>query len=103
MEEKVKGSKQTGVFFGFSQAGRTIFLGLAFSLGFVIAINWFGVPVEEVFKGSFIPFFAFLGAGSAAAMIPNIEAAKAKAQPIFDFIDEKSTLDSRLVTKDKIS
>ena len=78
MEQKVSDANNTGIFFGFSQAGRTIFLGLAFSLGFLIAVNWFGVPVEEVFKGSYIPFFAFLGVGSSASMIPNIEKAKEK-------------------------
>ena len=79
MERKVKDANFTGIFFGFSQSGRTIFLGAAFSLGFLIVVNWLGVSIEEVFKGSYIPFFAFMGVGSSAAMIPSIETAKAKA------------------------
>jgi ABC-type multidrug transport system fused ATPase/permease subunit len=61
------------------------------------------VDVETVFKGSFIPFFAFMGVGAAAANIPSIENAKNKAQPIFNFIDETSTLDARKISEDRIS
>ena len=44
-----------------------------------------------------------MGVGAAAANIPSIETAKNKAQPIFNFIDEKSTLDARKIQESKIS
>ena len=53
--------------------------------------------------GTFIPFFAYMGVGLAASNVPSIENAKNKAKPIFSFIDEKSTLDSRAISEDKIS
>ena len=75
----MKEAKTTGIYFGFSQSGRVIFLGAAFSIGFIFAVKYLGVDVETVFKGSFIPFFAFMGVGAAAANIPSIENAKNKA------------------------
>ena len=59
--------------------------------------------MEKVFKGIYVPFFAFMGVGAAAANIPSIETAKNKAQPIFNFIDEESTLDARKIQDNKIS
>ena len=44
-----------------------------------------------------------MGVGAAAANIPSIETAKNKAQPIFNFIDEESTLDARKIQDNKIS
>ena len=103
VQHKEKEAKSTGIAFGFSQSGRVIFLGAAFTLGFYIAINYFEVPTEKVFKGIYVPFFAFMGVGASAANIPSIETAKNKAKPIFNFIDEKSTLDARKIQKERIS
>ena len=44
-----------------------------------------------------------MGVGIAAGNIPSIENAKRKAIPIFSFIDEKSTLDARDISEERIS
>ena len=69
----------------------------------MFAVKYLGVDVETVFKGAYIPFFAFMGVGAAAANIPSIENAKNKAQPIFNFIDETSTLDARKISENRVT
>ena len=103
MKEKIKEANRNGIAFGFSQSGRIIFLGGAFYLGFIISVQHLGIDTKTVFIGTFIPFFSYLGVGAAAASIPSIESAKGKAVPIFSFIDEKSTLDSRVISEEKLS
>ena len=44
-----------------------------------------------------------MGVGLAASNAPSIYSAKRKAIPIFSYIDEKSTLDSRIISKEKLS
>ena len=55
-----------------------------------------------MFASTYIPYWAFWGVGVAIASAPSIQSAKKQALPVFSYIDEKSTLDTRISSKDKL-
>ena len=44
-----------------------------------------------------------MGVGLAISNVPSVMNAKNKAKPIFSYIDDKSTLDSRMIDESRLS
>ena len=77
-ERKVRNAHIAGLFFGYSQASRMIFLGVVFWVGSVVIRKW-GYNPSDVFIAINIIFSAAMGSGVALSNIPSISKAKQSA------------------------
>lgn len=101
-QQRIKNAHKSGILFGYSQASRVIFVGLAFWIGSRMICNY-DVKKADVFLAVFVLFSAGFGVGTSFSNLPSISKAKASAQKIFAIIDEKSTLDIREETPDQLT
>lgn len=92
--KRIKFAHMSGVFFGYSQSVRMLYMGLIFYLGTYVIKNY-DFAVENVYFTMFILMNATMGAGVQMANVPSINRAKDSASAVFELIDEPSTLDIR--------
>lgn len=95
IEKKIKAAHYSGILFGYSQASRTIFLGLVFKIAVWIITTNPQLETQNVFTAIYVLFMSSYGIGSNLSNIPSITRAKESAKNVFDIIDEKSNLDVR--------
>lgn len=94
LNKTIKNAHLSGVAFGYSQAGRILFMGLIFYLG-TLSVQYFGYDFERVYLSINVIIWAQMGAGMSMSNIPSIQRAKASAKTVFEVMDEKSELDVR--------
>lgn len=91
---KVRNAHIGGLFFGYSNCARMLFLGIVFYFGSYL-VQKDSDSSERVYMSVWIIFSTCMGVGVAMSNIPSVSKAKHSASNIFAIIDEKSTLDVR--------
>ena len=91
--KRVRNSHLAGIFFGYSQASRIIFVGVVFWIGSEL-IRKYNENAEDIYTAIWVLFSAAMGAGVSMSNMPSISKAKESAVQIFRMVDEKSIVNS---------
>jgi ABC-type multidrug transport system fused ATPase/permease subunit len=91
----VKRAHISGLFFGYSQAIRFIFVGVVFYVAAVFLNADPTLDSNEVYTGCYMVFVGAIGAGVALSFMPSMSAAKQSAKKVFGIIEEQSVIDPR--------
>ena len=92
--KKVKNAHLSGIFFGYSNCARMLFLGLVFWIGSWL-VREYENQSDDIYLAIWILFSTCMGAGIAMSNVPSVQKAKNSAKNIFNIIDESSSLDVR--------
>jgi ATP-binding cassette subfamily B (MDR/TAP) protein 1 len=97
----IKSGHYGGLFFGYSQCIRFVFVGITFYIA-ALFVKDYGDKADDTYIGLYTLFLAANGAGISLSSAPSIGKAKAAATAIFSIIDEKSKIDTRSDEGEKI-
>ena len=89
----IKRAHISGLFFGYSQAIRFVFIGIVFYMAAVFIKQNPSLDSEQVFTGCYVVFVGSIGAGVSISQIPSTARAKEAAKLIFGIIEEPSEID----------
>ena len=92
----------SGFFFGYSQFIRFGFIAFVFYIASKFICDYKSENPKDTYIGVYILFVAALGTGFAMASAPSVGKAKESARQVFEIIEEKSLIDSRDTTGEKV-
>ena len=90
----IKRAHISGLFFGYSQSIRFIFIAFVFYVAAVF-IQRFGLNSQSVFTGCYVVFVGAIGSGVSISQMPSVSKAKQAARTVFGIIEEPSTIDPK--------
>ena len=93
-EAGIKKAHISGLFFGYSQGIRFIFIALVFYIAAVF-IKRFELDEQRVYSGCYVVFVGSIGTGVSLSQLPSITKARAAAKLIFGIIEEPSRIDPK--------
>lgn len=93
-EAGIKKAHISGLFFGYSQGIRFVFIALVFYIAAVF-IKRFELDEQEVYTGCYVVFVGSIGTGVSLSQLPSITKAREAARLIFGIIEEPSKIDPK--------
>lgn len=93
-EAGIKKAHISGLFFGYSQGIRFVFIAIVFYLASLFTKNY-SLDSQEVFTGCYVVFVGAIGTGVSLSQMPSISKARASAKLIFGIIEEPSKIDPK--------
>ena len=93
-EAGIKKAHISGLFFGYSQSIRFVFIAFVFYVAAVF-IKVYGLDSREVFTGCYVVFVGSIGSGVSMSLMPSISKAKASARKVFEIIEEPSKINPK--------
>ena len=93
-EAGIKKAHISGLFFGYSQGIRFVFVALVFYIAAVFTKNY-NLDSHKVFAGCYVVFVGSIGTGVALSQLPSITKAREAAKLIFGIIEEPSKIDPK--------
>lgn len=90
----IKNAHISGIYFGYSQCIRFIFVGIIFLVSAEI-VYYYTDDQSNIYIGVYTLFVSALGTGISLSSAPSVAKAKASAANIFEIIDEPSQIDTR--------
>jgi hypothetical protein len=93
-EAGIKKAHISGLFFGYSQSIRFVFIAFIFYVASVF-IKVYGLDSREVFTGCYVVFVGSIGSGVSMSQLPSISKAKAAARKVFEIIEEPSKINPK--------
>jgi len=96
-QTNIKRAHISGLFFGYSQAIRFVFIGFVFFVAalFVQKYNYDTKQTQETFTGCYVVFVGAIGSGVSISQMPSISKAKQAAMTVFGIIEEGSKIDPK--------
>ena len=91
-EAGIKKAHISGLFFGYSQGIRFVFIAMVFYIAAVFTKK-FHLDSQQVFAGCYVVFVGSIGAGVSLSQLPSISSAREAAKLIFGIIEEPSKID----------
>lgn len=93
-EAGVKKAHISGLFFGYSQSIRFVFIAFVFYIAaqFLIIYN---LDARKVFTGCYVVFVGSIGSGVAMSQIPSISKAQSSARKVFAIIEEPTKINPK--------
>jgi ABC-type transport system involved in Fe-S cluster assembly fused permease/ATPase subunit len=91
----IKKAHISGLFFGYSQAIRFVFIGIVFYMAAIVLKNNPDLESDQVFTGCYVVFVGAIGCGVSISQLPSMSKAKAAAKLIFGIIEEKPEIDPK--------
>lgn len=71
----IKTAHVSGLFFGYSQSIRFVYIGFVFFVAAVF-VNRYGLDKEQVFTGCYVVFVGAIGSGVSLSQMPSVARAK---------------------------
>jgi len=93
-EAGIKKAHISGLFFGYSQGIRFVFIALVFYVA-AIFTRKFGLDPQQVFSGCYVVFVGSIGTGVSLSQLPSISKAREAAKLVFGIIEEPSRIDPK--------
>ena len=102
-QTNIKKAHISGLFFGYSQAIRFVFVGFIFFVAalFVQKYNYDQTQTQKTFTGCYVVFVGAIGSGVSISQMPSISKAKQAAKTVFGIIEEPSKIDPKQKGSDK--
>lgn len=96
-QTNIKRAHISGLFFGYSQSIRFVFIGFVFFVAalFVQREQLGQIETQKVFTGCYVVFVGAIGSGVSISQMPSISKAKQAARTVFGIIEEKSQIDPK--------
>ena len=91
-EAGIKKAHISGLFFGYSQGIRFIFIALVFYIAAVFTKRY-DLDPQQVYSGCYVVFVGSIGTGVSLSQLPSINKAREAAKLIFGIIEEPSKID----------
>lgn len=101
-EAGIKRAHISGLFFGYSQSIRFVFVAIVFYIASVIIKNN-GLDPQKVYSGCYVVFVGAIGTGVSLSQLPSISKARESAKLIFGIIEEPSRIDPKQRGTESIS
>lgn len=93
-EAGIKKAHISGLFFGYSQGIRFIFIGFVFYIAAVFTKRY-DLDSQQVYTGCYVVFVGSIGTGVSLSQLPSITKARESAKLIFGIIEEPSKIDPK--------
>lgn len=90
----VKKAHISGLFFGYSQSIRFIFIAFVFYVAALFA-QYYNEDTERLFTGVYVIFVGAIGSGVSISQLPSMSKAKSAARQVFGIIEEPSRIDPK--------
>jgi len=90
----IKRAHISGLFFGYSQSIRFVFIAFVFYIAAII-VQRYHLGSQRVFIGCYVVFVGAIGSGVSISQMPSISKAKAAAKTVFGIIEEPSLIDPK--------
>ena len=90
-QTNIKTAHVSGLFFGYSQSIRFVYIGFVFFVAAVF-VNRYGLDRETVFTGCYVVFVGAIGSGVSLSQMPSVARAKQSAKTVFGIIEEPSEI-----------
>jgi ATP-binding cassette subfamily B (MDR/TAP) protein 1 len=96
-QTNIKRAHISGLFFGYSQAIRFVFIGFVFFVAalFVQKFQYDQEQTQKTFTGCYVVFVGAIGSGVSISQMPSISKARQAAKTVFGIIEEKSKIDPK--------
>lgn len=96
-QTNVKKAHISGLFFGYSQSIRFIFIGFVFFVAalFVQKEGLDQIQTQKMFTGCYVVFVGAIGSGVSISQMPSISKARQAAKTVFGIIEEKSEINPK--------
>jgi len=91
----IKKAHISGLFFGYSQAIRFVFIAAVFYMAAIVLKNNPDLESDKVFTGCYVVFVGAIGCGVSISQLPSMSKAKSAAKLIFGIIEEKPQIDPK--------
>ena len=91
----IKKAHISGLFFGYSQSIRFVFVAIVFYMAAVFLKSNPDLNSEEVYTGCYVVFVGSIGCGVSISQLPSLSKAKSAAKMIFGIIEEPSEIDPK--------
>lgn len=101
-EAGIKKAHISGLFFGYSQGIRFVFIGLVFYIAAVFTKRY-DLDSQQVYAGCYVVFVGSIGTGVSLSQLPSITKAREAAKLIFGIIEEPSKIDPKQSGQKNIS
>lgn len=86
-EAGVKKAHYSGLFFGYSQSIRFVFIAFVFYVAFIF-VKVYNISSKDAFTGCYVVFVGSIGAGVSLSQLPSVAGAQNSAKKIFGIIEE---------------
>ena len=93
-EAGIKKAHISGLFFGYSQGIRFIFIAIVFYVAAVFTKRY-DLDSQKVFAGCYVVFVGSIGTGVSLSQLPSLTKARSAAKLVFGIIEEKSKIDPK--------
>jgi len=93
-EAGIKKAHISGLFFGYSQGIRFVFIAMVFYVAAVFTRR-FDLDSQDVFTGCYVVFVGSIGTGVSLSQLPSIAKAREAAKQIFGIIEEPSKINPK--------
>eukprot|EP00352_Strombidinopsis_acuminata_P007417 CAMPEP_0176360666 /NCGR_PEP_ID=MMETSP0126-20121128/17236_1 /TAXON_ID=141414 ORGANISM="Strombidinopsis acuminatum, Strain SPMC142" /NCGR_SAMPLE_ID=MMETSP0126 /ASSEMBLY_ACC=CAM_ASM_000229 /LENGTH=289 /DNA_ID=CAMNT_0017715971 /DNA_START=2879 /DNA_END=3748 /DNA_ORIENTATION=+ len=90
----IKRAHVSGLFFGYSQSIRFIFIAFVFYIAGIF-VKYYGADKERLFTGVYVIFVGAIGSGVSISQLPSMSKAKAAARQVFGIIEEPTRIDPK--------
>lgn len=90
----IKRAHISGLFFGYSQSIRFVFIAFVFYVAAVF-VDRYNLNSQRVFTGCYVVFVGAIGSGVSISQMPSISKAKVAAKTVFGIIEEPSSIDPK--------
>ena len=101
-EAGIKKAHISGLFFGYSQGIRFVFIAMVFYVAAEFTKR-FDLDSQEVFAGCYVVFVGSIGCGVALSSLPSISKARESAKLVFGIIEEPSKINPKQNGSEAIS
>ena len=91
----IKKAHISGLFFGYSQSIRFVFVAIVFYVAAVFIKQDDSLDPQKVYTGCYVVFVGSIGCGVSISQLPSLTKAKAAAKLIFGIIEEPSEIDPK--------
>jgi ATP-binding cassette subfamily B (MDR/TAP) protein 1 len=93
-DSNVKKAHFSGLFFGYSQSIRFVFIAFVFYVAYVfVSLDYVGK--EAAFTGCYVVFVGSIGSGVSLSQLPSISGAQASAKKVFGIIEEPTKINPK--------
>ena len=101
-EAGIKKAHISGLFFGYSQGIRFIFIAIVFYVAAVFTKRY-DLDSQKVFAGCYVVFVGSIGTGVSLSQLPSLTKARSAARLVFGIIEEPSKIDPRQTGTEQIT
>lgn len=102
-EAGIKKAHISGLFFGYSQGIRFVFIALVFYIAAVFTKKDPNLNSQQVFSGCYVVFVGSIGTGVSLSQLPSLTKAREAAKLIFGIIEEPSKIDPKQMGSESIT